>query len=406
MPRERARRRAALFRELFRRAIGDDLAALGAARARTKLDHPIGGANERRIVLDDEHDVPTLPELTHDPREWLDVGRVQAHRRLVEDEERVVERRPECGRQRHSLGFTARKRARLSVERQIPETDALQIPQTAREFPARHVALPGLRRESVELRARLADLERAPRGDVDAARVIRERVRAEPFSAAFHAWIERAVAREEHADVHLVRPRLEPLEPPEEAGELPLVPAAIALEHHAALLLGELVPSARRWERRTACTACRARRVPTGCSCRTRALSRPARGCAPRRGSPGGDRRRSCDRSRDTSCTRRPANRTKRAPFPAWRAGARTPGNRVLPRGGAASVVAAPFLSSVRRIVRDARAPTPRLLDARREPALFAWRRAQPVDDDLRAAGLDDDRRLHAVDVLDAAPDE
>ena len=59
---------------------------------------------------------------------------------------------------------------------------------------------------------------------------------AEALAAAFGARVVRAIPREQHAHVHLVGARLEPLEPADDAGKLPLVPAPVSVEHDGLLL--------------------------------------------------------------------------------------------------------------------------------------------------------------------------
>ena len=59
----------------------------------------------------------------------IDVGRMQADRRLVEHVEHVHQARAERRRQRDALRFAAAERAQRAIERQIAEPDGFQIAQ-------------------------------------------------------------------------------------------------------------------------------------------------------------------------------------------------------------------------------------------------------------------------------------
>ena len=193
-------------------------------------------------MLDDEHDVVARRELAEHRVQRRDVARMQADRGLVEHEQRAHERRAERGRERHALRLAAGERARLAIEREVAEADALEVRKPAFELASRDLALTGRRAQLLREFSRLADLERVPVGEAPCADPIRKGCGIQAFSAAHAARIVGAVAREQDADVHLVRLRLEPAEPAEHARELPLVPAAVALEHDGALLRLQLRP--------------------------------------------------------------------------------------------------------------------------------------------------------------------
>src|SRR6185503_6350885 len=71
-----------VIEELFRAPLKNQLAAM-LARAWTKVDHVIGGANGLLIVLDDHHRVPEVPEVRERLQQLAVVALVQADRRLV-----------------------------------------------------------------------------------------------------------------------------------------------------------------------------------------------------------------------------------------------------------------------------------------------------------------------------------
>src|SRR5690606_15874671 len=87
-----------------------------------------------------------------------------------------------------------------------------------------------------EQRARPAHLELVPGGDVQPGHHERARGRAEAAALAAGALVVRAIAREQHAHVHLVRAPLEPLEPALEPAHRPL---AVALPEHLRRRVGD-----------------------------------------------------------------------------------------------------------------------------------------------------------------------
>ena len=64
-----------------------------------------------------------------DADEPVDVARMQANARLVENVECVDQRRAERGGEIDALDFAAAERARLPVEREIAKADVHQIPE-------------------------------------------------------------------------------------------------------------------------------------------------------------------------------------------------------------------------------------------------------------------------------------
>ena len=67
---------------------GDDAAAVLAA-AGSEVDDVVGTGDDGHVVLDDDHRVARVDQRVQLPRQQRDVDRMQAGRRLVEDEERV-----------------------------------------------------------------------------------------------------------------------------------------------------------------------------------------------------------------------------------------------------------------------------------------------------------------------------
>ena len=101
--------------EVFWRAFAHDLAA-AVASLRTDVDHPVSGLDHFEVVLHHEHRVAGVHQSLDHVQQLLDVGKMQAGGRLVED----VERASRAGlgqfpRELHPLGLAARElRGRLA----------------------------------------------------------------------------------------------------------------------------------------------------------------------------------------------------------------------------------------------------------------------------------------------------
>ena len=78
--------RLRVARDLFRRAGGDDFAALIAAFG-AEIDQPVGGFDDVEIVLDDHERRAGFEQFAERGEELGDVVEMQAGRRLVEDVE-------------------------------------------------------------------------------------------------------------------------------------------------------------------------------------------------------------------------------------------------------------------------------------------------------------------------------
>src|SRR5690349_7989943 len=70
--------------EVGRRALEDDATAVVAGPG-TEVDDPVGVGHDRLVVLDDDDRLARLDQPVEQAEQLLDVGEVQAHRRLVED---------------------------------------------------------------------------------------------------------------------------------------------------------------------------------------------------------------------------------------------------------------------------------------------------------------------------------
>src|SRR5439155_183453 len=116
----------------------EDEVAAALARTGSEVDRVIGGADDRGVVLDDDHGVPLVAEPVQGTDETLRIARVQPDRGLVEDVERVHERRADGGGQVDAFQLSARERARLPVERQVLESRRDEVAKPAAAVAVEH----------------------------------------------------------------------------------------------------------------------------------------------------------------------------------------------------------------------------------------------------------------------------
>ena len=111
---------------LGRRARGHDLAAAGAAFG-PQVDDPIGRLDDVQIVLDDQHGVAGIDKVVQHLQQQLDIGKVQAGGRLVEQVQRLAGAFfHQLAGQLDALSLAARERGRRLAELQIVEPDVVQ----------------------------------------------------------------------------------------------------------------------------------------------------------------------------------------------------------------------------------------------------------------------------------------
>src|ERR1019366_9193880 len=134
------------------------------------------------------------------------------------------------------------ERPSLAIERQVSDADRVEVAEARLELLFHALALRVAGGEGAEALERFGHGQRVPRREVQPGHAVRERGRVEAGPVARLAEGVLAVPREKHADVHLVRARLEPLEPCAHARVLPLVPGPFAVENERALFAGELRP--------------------------------------------------------------------------------------------------------------------------------------------------------------------
>ena len=108
--------------EPFHGALEYDRASAGAG-AWPEVDHWSAIDDRLRLVLDHQDRVALVAQAQQQVVHALDVVRVQADRRLVEDVGDVGERRSEVPDHLRALGLAAGERARRAVEPEVAEAD-------------------------------------------------------------------------------------------------------------------------------------------------------------------------------------------------------------------------------------------------------------------------------------------
>ena len=123
-----ARRRGVGAQQVVETAAEDHFAA-GVAGAGADVDDPVRRADDRRVVLDDEHRVAVVAQAAEHGDEVIDVRRMEPHGRLVQDVDEIDEIAVELPGHLHTLALAAGQRRHATVERQVPDADVDQVPE-------------------------------------------------------------------------------------------------------------------------------------------------------------------------------------------------------------------------------------------------------------------------------------
>src|SRR6478735_11498236 len=118
-----AGQRRAVGDEVGRCPLEDDVAAV-VTGPRSEVDDPVGVRHDGLVVLDDEHRLARLDEPVEQAEEVLDVGKVQAGRRLVEDVD--VALLGHLRGQLEALPLAAGQRRERLAEREVAEADVVE----------------------------------------------------------------------------------------------------------------------------------------------------------------------------------------------------------------------------------------------------------------------------------------
>src|SRR5215213_4759808 len=114
---------------------GRDHLTSGLAALRPEVDDPVGLLDHVEVVLDHEHRVARVDEPLQHLEQLLDVGEVEAGRRLVEDVERPARRHlRQLGGQLDPLRLAARERRRRLTELDVVEADVVERLEAAAEL--------------------------------------------------------------------------------------------------------------------------------------------------------------------------------------------------------------------------------------------------------------------------------
>ncbi len=214
----------------------DDLPAT-PSRARAHVKDVVRAADDLRIVLDDDRGVPALREAAEDREEAARVPRMEPHRGLVEDVERVHQAGTEGGGEIYPLGFARRERARLAAEREVVEADVREVPEAAQDLlPEKGGGLVLFIRDAErrEEAAGVADGKVPDVGDREPVHAVEKPLLPESLPPARGAGGVGAVAGKEDPDVQPVGPALEPFEKTPDA-----VVVTLPIENEFPVLRGE-----------------------------------------------------------------------------------------------------------------------------------------------------------------------
>ena len=109
--------------EVGGRALEDDPAAVVTGTG-PEVDDPVGMRHDRLVVPDDDDRLAGVHEPVEQAQQVLDVGEVQAGRRLVEDEDAALLRH--VGGQLEALPLAARQRRERLAQPEVAEPDVGQ----------------------------------------------------------------------------------------------------------------------------------------------------------------------------------------------------------------------------------------------------------------------------------------
>ncbi len=158
------------FRNLARRALGDDLTAILAGGG-TEIADAVAARNDVPIVLDHDQRVAQIAELVQGRQQTLVVARVQADGRFVQHVQHAAQTASQLAGQSNALSFAVRERGRSARQRQVVQSDIVEelravldlaqqlagdLAVTRRQLPPRDLLLQLSERQPTQLVDRLA----------------------------------------------------------------------------------------------------------------------------------------------------------------------------------------------------------------------------------------------------------
>ena len=213
----------------------------------------VRGSDDGLLVLDDQERVSLVPEGLHDAEQAADVTRVEADARLVHDEERVHKRRTEACGEVDPHDLPAREGAGGTVEREIPESDRIEISESGNDLTEKHhrALIP---RGQGKFPQKPGKASHGGGGEfreghraLPERQTVNEGLGLESSAVTGRAGLVGAIAAQEDPHVHLVGPAFHPPEKAVDAVPEPVLPeflagevrVALALDHEPAVGLGE-----------------------------------------------------------------------------------------------------------------------------------------------------------------------
>ena len=230
------------FQQLVIGAGEHHLAAV-LTRPRTQVDDVVALLDDLRVVLHHHHGIVVGSEAVEDLHQAVAVPRMQADGGLVQHVQRIHQGRADGGGQVHPLELAPGQGPGLTVEGQVLQAHAheiVQAPADLVEHQTRHLIVARVEFQGLKVGmgvgyAHAADVRDVPPGDPEV-----QALGLEPRPLAIDAGHVTPVARQEHADVHLVALPLQPLEPAADAVILPVLPASFAVDDQPAVFFFEL----------------------------------------------------------------------------------------------------------------------------------------------------------------------
>ncbi len=225
----------------------------GMPRAGAHIENPVGGQHQLRVVLDHQQRIPGITQTAQHRHHLRHVTRMQSDARLVEHEQGIHQRGAERRGQVDPLHLATAQRARLAIQRQVPDPYLDQETQPRTDLGQHH------RAGFVEPRGQAdggkkcfhpLDRQGTKRGEIPpgsgvigrALQAPQQRIGLEPRTVAVAAPIVAAVFRQQHPDMHPVTLRFEPGEEASHPVPDTGVDLAFALDHPCALLRAHILP--------------------------------------------------------------------------------------------------------------------------------------------------------------------
>ena len=222
---------------------GEDHLAAVLAGAGAQVDDVVALLDDLRVVLHHHHGVVVGAQPVEDLHQPVAVPRMQADGGLVQHVQRVHQGRADGGGEVHPLQLAAGQGAGLAVEGQVVQAHAHEVVEAAAdlvEHQLRHLVAAAFQFQVPEVGMGLGDAHAVDVGDVPSGDPEVQPLRLEAGPVAVGAGDVAAVARQEHAHVHLVALALQPLEPAADAIVLAVVPASLAVDDEPPVLVVQL----------------------------------------------------------------------------------------------------------------------------------------------------------------------